>query len=394
MAKSAKTSVETLLEQRRAVVEFGRTALKSDSLDEILTTACRLCAGALETELSKVMALEDNGRNLRVIAGVGWDDGVVGEEVVPALEKSSEGFALSRGEPAISHDVNDENRFDYPEFLTRHGVKALVNVVIPGGEADPPYGLLQVDSREEREFHEDDIEFLQSYANIVGAAIERLKKNDALRRATAQKDRALRELQHRVKNNLAVLSSLVRARNRRAEHPAVKQETASFLGLIQSLSELHDQLTASSNIDEIEIGGFLSALCSTLGSFASDGDSRCKVHTEVESVIVDSGTAIPLGIIANEFITNSLKYAMTDNLCTVHLSVKRDTSHVTITLRDEGEGMGDALEERSEKATGSGLNFIEALVEQVGAEKTWSHDEGTKLQIRIPLSPKKVAAMF
>lgn len=391
MPKSSRTRAEDLLQQRKAVVEFGRTALKSDSLDEILTHACEICGQALGTELAKVMALEDEGRNLRVVAGVGWKDGVVGHEVVPALEHSSEGFALSHGEAAVSRNVATDDRFDYPEFLKQHDVRALVNVIIPGGDSHPPYGLLQVDSREEMSFNDQDIEFLQGYANILGAAIERLQKNEALERVNADKDRALRELQHRVMNNLAVLKSLVSARNRRAEHPVAKQETALFLGQIQSLAELHDQLSAASNIDEIEIGGFLANLCSTLGSFASEGDSLCRVTTETESVIVSSATAIPLGIIANEFLTNSLKYATQDNVCSVHLSVARGEDEVTISLSDEGDGLGDALDRQGDGDTGSGLSFINALIEQIGAESSWSSDGGTCLRIRIPQSRKKLS---
>lgn len=99
---------------------------------------------------------------MRVVAGVGWDDGVVGEEVVPAVERSSEGFALFLGRPAISSNT-EEDAFDYPTFRERHGVKAIVNVVIPGSDGALPFGLLQVDSREEREFARSDVEFLQDY---------------------------------------------------------------------------------------------------------------------------------------------------------------------------------------------------------------------------------------
>ena len=392
MASQINERVGALLEQRKAVIDFGRTALKSDSRDEILQRACELCRTALGTEFAKVMRVEENGRTLRVIAGVGWKDGVVGEEVVPALAGSSEGFALSLGRPAVTHNIDEEEQFDYPKFLERHDVKSLLNVIIPGGDENPPYGLLQVDSTQTLEFAQEDIEFLQSYANILGAAIERLDKSEALARANTEKDRAFHELQHRVGNYLTVLKSLVRTRNRRAEHPAIKQETALFLGQIESLSALHEQLTAASNIDEVDIGGLLSNLCSTIGSFASEGDAICKVVTRTETVIVDSGAAIPLGIITNEFMTNSLKHAMRDDLCTVHLTVASEHDHVFVEMRDEGQGLGDARTRMGDENTGSGLGFIDALVDQIGAEATWSDDGGARLQIRIPLSRMKVLA--
>ena len=137
------TEVETLLRQREASAWFGRQALRSNDLDAVLTEACRLTAEALGTDLSKIMQLEDCGRTLRVVAGVGWASGIIGEETVPAVATSSEGFALATGEPAVSEDVAEEDRFDYADFLKRHGVEAMVNVVIPGRRG----GLLTAFSR-------------------------------------------------------------------------------------------------------------------------------------------------------------------------------------------------------------------------------------------------------
>lgn len=383
MNSTTEPTTEMLLAQRRVIVDFGRKALQSDSLDEILTHACEYCRDALGTELAKVLRLENEGRELRVVAGVGWHDGVVGEEVVPALEKSSEGFALFHGKPAVSSNL-EEDDFNYPEFLERHGVKAIVNVIIPGGEDAPPYGLLQVDSREERDFSRSDIEFLQGYANIVGAAIERFAKSDALRAAVRERERALGELQHRVRNNLSVLQSLIRTRNSRSDHPAVRSETAMILGQIETLVQLHDLLSSSSDIDEIELGGFLSALCSQITSFGSDRTTTCELRTHIESVTVESRAAIPLGIIANEFITNSLKHAVKDNKCDIYLSVTDGEEAIEIELRDSGDGLGDALDHIRDKQSGSGLSYIEALIRQIGAERTWSSEDGTCLRIRLP----------
>jgi two-component sensor histidine kinase len=386
MTVPSQPTTDMLLEQRRLIVEFGRTALQSDCLDEILTRACEYCGDALGTELSKILKLENEGRDLRVVAGVGWDNGVVGEEVVPALERSSEGFALFHGIPAVSSNLEADS-FDYPAFLERHGVKAIVNVIIPGGKSAPPFGLLQVDSREEREFSGFDIEFLQGYANIVGAAIERFAKSDALRDAVQERERALGELQHRVRNNLSVLQSLIRTRAARSGHPAVRSETALILGQIETLVQLHDLLSSSSDIDEIELGGFLAALCSQIASFGSDRTTTCELRTRVESVVVQSRVAIPLGIIANEFITNSLKHAVRENRCDISLAVWHGDKGIEIELRDGGEGLGDALDHMGDTGVGSGLRYIEALIQQIGATRSWRSEGGACLRITMPKGP-------
>jgi PAS domain S-box-containing protein len=171
---------ESLLQQT-ILARFGELALKCDDLDEILTEACRLIGEALGTDLAKVMALQEDGKTLLVRAGVGWNPGVVGKETVQILDDTSEGHALKTGEPMISADIAKETRFHYPPFLKDHGVKAVANVVIIGAEDKPPFGILQIDSRQPREFDAADVAFLRSYANLVAAAVERLSGIQAMR---------------------------------------------------------------------------------------------------------------------------------------------------------------------------------------------------------------------
>jgi signal transduction histidine kinase/CheY-like chemotaxis protein len=164
-----------LLRQQTILAKFGELALKSDDLDAILTEACRLVEEALGTDLAKIVELQEDGHTLLVRAGVGWKPGVVGKVTIKAEDDTSEGMALKTGEPMISPDIAKETRFRYPPFLLEHGVRAVANVVIIGGKDRPPFGILQVDSREPRQFNDEDTVFLRSYANLVAAAVDRLR---------------------------------------------------------------------------------------------------------------------------------------------------------------------------------------------------------------------------
>ncbi len=124
------------------LAKFGNPALRSMELDEILTEACRLVGEAFQTDLAKVMRLRPDGKTLLVRAGVGWKPGIVGHMVVDSGAGSSEGHAISTGEPVTSDDIATESRFTYPDFLMDNGVRALVNVLIIGGDGKPPYGIL------------------------------------------------------------------------------------------------------------------------------------------------------------------------------------------------------------------------------------------------------------
>ncbi len=163
------------LRQQTVLARFGELALRSSDLDEILTEACRFVGEGLGTDLAKVVELQQDGQTLRVRAGVGWKPGVVGEVMLRAADGTSEGHAIKTGEPMVSPDVGSERRFSYPPFLTENGVRAIANVVIIGGQDRPPFGILQIDSREPRQFTDGDTSFLRSYANLIAAAVDRLR---------------------------------------------------------------------------------------------------------------------------------------------------------------------------------------------------------------------------
>jgi len=202
--EAAKDDYQEQLRQQTTLARFGELALKSDSLDEILTEACRLVGEALGTDLAKVIELQEDGRTLLVRAGVGWKPGVVGVATVTAADDSSEGLALKTGEPMTSADIATETRFRYAPFLVDNGVRAVANVCIIGAKDRPPFGILQVDSRDPRQFTESDTAFLRSYANLLAAAVDRVR---VIGEARAQEARRRIALEARVAERTGELTT-------------------------------------------------------------------------------------------------------------------------------------------------------------------------------------------
>ncbi|WP_083671553.1 PAS domain S-box protein [Roseomonas gilardii] len=165
--------LERMVRRQRLLAGFGEFALRSDSLDEVLTEACHLVGEALGTKRARLLEISQDGRYLLVRAGVGWQADIVGKLRLPMSEHSSETFSIKAGQPVISRDIHQEDRFEVPAFMKEAGVVALANVPVflPGGQ---PYGLLQVDDIRPRDFGEKDAEFLRTYAAILGPVIGRL----------------------------------------------------------------------------------------------------------------------------------------------------------------------------------------------------------------------------
>ncbi|WP_347269760.1 PAS domain S-box protein [Rhizorhabdus histidinilytica] len=173
-------SQDEFARRQRVLSEFGDFVLDHDDLDDILDEACRLIALALDADLAKVIEIDRGSDTGLVRAGVGWRADIVGRERVSLSDRSSEAFAIERTEPVITNDIMHEERFTFPSFLLDHGVVALVNVpiLLPGRI---PYGILQVDARIPRAFDQEDVEFLKTYAMVLGPVIDRLKTAAALK---------------------------------------------------------------------------------------------------------------------------------------------------------------------------------------------------------------------
>jgi PAS domain S-box-containing protein len=167
--------LEDMVKRQRILADFGEFALRNEDLDAVLAEACRLVHQALGADLAKVVEIDHGRQELLVRAGIGWQPGIVGVARLPMGERSSETYSVELAQPVVTRDLAAEKRFEFPEFLKQHDVVALVNVPIflPGGHA---YGLLQVDSRATRDFGPEDVEFLRTYATILGPVIDRLHK--------------------------------------------------------------------------------------------------------------------------------------------------------------------------------------------------------------------------
>ncbi|MBU8541538.1 sensor histidine kinase [Falsiroseomonas tokyonensis] len=377
-----RSNPEHLLAQQAALARFGEFALKSEDLDTILQEACRLVAEALGTSLAKVVALEEDGQTLTVRAGIGWKPGVVGG-LSTHLSTGSEGLALRSAESVVCQDLAKETRFAVPDFVKAHGCRACACVVIMGVDGRPPYGVLQVDSLRPHAFGEQDIAFLRSYANLLASAVGRLRANARLRRKADDNERLLRELQHRVKNNLQVIVAILDLQSRQLRAPESRAALRSVGRRVEALRLLHDKLHLSGEVDELDLGEYLAQLSASLLSFHEDGTARVQLALEVErGLLVSPDQAAPLGLAVNEFITNSLKHAFGEGLGRIGLTLQAAPAHrALLRLSDNGRGLP-----MPRPKTGTGMRMIESFGRQLGSAVHWTSDgTGTRLEMTIRL---------
>lgn len=386
MATPPERDQSEALIQQTALAQFGYFALQSDSLDDILQEACRLVCMGLKTDHSKVMELTEDGSSFLVRAGVHWKDGIIGSHIEPRTLLRSDGYTLSTGQPTLSSNLETEDRFDVPPFVKEHGVKAFVNVIIVGPRGKTPYGILEVDDDEPRDFRQSDIDFLKTYANLIAAAVERLRIEEELRKTIQIRERLLVELQHRIKNSLQMVTSLVTMKRRRAALPDTRIELQGIEFRIESLRVLYDKLYSAGEVDRVDLAPYLAELSGGLLRFHGEAVNKIKLRTELNSVVVPTDTAIPLGLIVNEFMTNSLKYAFPDGTGTIGIELTPLDGHARLTLWDDGAGFPPG-----EKPSGTGLGLINGLATQVEATVSWVAGKGARLELTLPKIPSTIS---
>jgi two-component sensor histidine kinase len=319
---------------------------------------------------------------LVVRAGVGWEEGVVGHATVGADLASPAGYALRTGKPVISNHLENEQRFRTPELLIKHGIRRAMNVILQGDGA--PFGVLEVDSRSEGEFGEHDVAFLQGAANILGMAIEQQQYQRKLQAALDRHQILLKEVNHRVKNSLHVVSGMLQLQASGVGDPVVSDRLQEASTRISAIGRAYERLAYNADYENIGLVSYLREVISDLETAVAP----CKVQLEApEEIQFAADRAILVALIINELVLNAGKYAYPDSACGsiwVRLVRADNDDHVLVSVRDEGIGLPAGFDPTTSKRLGSRL--IHALAKQLGAELTRPFTAvGTNFTLLFPL---------
>ena len=298
MADVDQSAADRLRMQRATLADFGLFAFECDDLDDLMHRACELVSQALGVDLVKVLEHQPEQHRMLVRSGVNWRPGVVGHVFLGDDDESPGGYALRSSEPVFSADVEAENRFRIPHVLRQHGVRSMVNVLIAGEER--PFGVLEVDSPQYRDFNEDEIACLRTYANLLAAAIERIRSQETLRRHADEQNILARELGHRVKNVLGLVQAL--ASQTSAEGRSGEEFQKAFMGRLRALSQAETLMfeAAGKTVDPRRLAE------AVLEPHRADRPEA--VVIEGEPAQLDARDGRMLGLALHELATNAAKH--------------------------------------------------------------------------------------
>ena len=375
-------TVEKLLRQQAALASFGSFAFRETDLLKILNEAARICAQSLGVPFCKVCRYRAAEHDLLIQAGCGWDLGVVGRVVSQADETSPQGRAYVTGEPVIIRNLAEANNLALPAFYPEHGIVSTVDVVIPGFDG-APYGVLEIDSPWQHLYDEHDINFLTGFANVLAEAVATATRVRELRALVEEKDLLAEELQHRVRNSLQMVSSMLSSYGRTAKDVEARKGIDLMVRRVTTLAQIFDSLLGVGLSQTIDMADYLGALCVRLPGLQEERDRKVELVCRAESFPLALDVVTAVGMAVAELVTNSYGHAFPDRDGTILVSLTRlpDGSSGSVTIQDDGVGFVAKAE-----TTRRGLGLVRRLMEQVDGLLEVRSGNGTRWTLTFPAS--------
>ncbi|TGK02160.1 PAS domain S-box protein [Leptospira selangorensis] len=219
------------------------------------------------------------------------------------------------------------------------------------------------------------------YMGIVRDVTERNFMTRTLEKSLKEKEAMLQEIHHRVKNNLQVISSLLGLQYENTEDPNLKRILQECENRVKSMGFVHAELYRSENFAAVDLENYFTTVSSNLIR-AYGGVPRIQLQLDLSSLEVSIERAIPLGLILNELLTNSLKYAFPeDRSGRIQVKIFKEDQNIVFSYSDDGVGF------KKENQNGSGtigIQLIEILSRQLKANSEFTSENGVVFRLRIP----------
>lgn len=237
-----------------------------------------------------------------------------------------------------------------------------------------------------------DIRFIQPFSIIISffstlvlllmVTWENLKQDAEIRSVLREKELLLAELNHRVKNNMNIVTSLLNLKKDTTDNKEVIEALDDCRFRVYSMALIHNQMYNNQGFEALDFKEYLSSLLKNIEHMMGN---VAKVKMETESVMIPIQKAVPCGLIVNELLTNAYKHAQkADKQLTIQVKVMQKDNRLWITIQDNGPGINEA--EDFNKSKSLGFELVRSLCEQIDGNFSFENNNGFLARIDLPLT--------
>lgn len=216
---------------------------------------------------------------------------------------------------------------------------------------------------------------------IVENITEHKQAEKKLRRQLLEKENLLKEVHHRVRNNIAAIGHFLMLESKNLQNPELRLILQDSITRVHNMRVLYEKLLLTDGYKEISVKSYLESLMDIIvKTYKTEKD--IKLETEIENFLLDVKILFPIGVIINELLTNIIKYAFVDRKSgLVHVILKKEENYITLVVQDNGIGLPDGFDLESSK--GFGMMLIKMFSEQLDGKLNFKNQNGLRVSLKI-----------
>ena len=298
--------------------------------------------------------------------------------------KSMTAYTIQYGKPLLAteefmNQLSEEGKID------DIGTMSKIWLGVPLKFEDKIIGLVVVQSYDDPDlYNETDLEILSFVSDEIALAIEHKKAEDQIINSLKEKEILLMEVHHRVKNNMQIISSLLKLQAGYVKDKQALELFKNSQNRVKSMSLIHEKIYRSKDLASVDFEDYVKSLSYNLFSTYGINTNKVKLELKVAKHSIDMNKAIPCGLIVNELLSNSLKHAFPkgrSGKIVVGLSINKN-DEFELTVEDNGIGMQKEID--LDKLDSLGLQLIDALTSQLKGKISFDSNNGMKTKLIFP----------
>jgi PAS domain S-box-containing protein len=290
-----------------------------------------------------------------------------------------------------SHNITAEDAMIHPDtkefkdsYLIPEGIQSMMDVPI-WLQGDMVGVLCHEQTRNMKKWTFEEQDFAASTSYIISLSLEATEREEAQKQivnSLEEKNVLLREIHHRVKNNMQIISSLLSLQSSNIEDQNMRDIFNESQNRVKSMSMIHEQLYQTDDLAKIDFKIYVNGLIKNLFQIFSPDWPRIRWVVDIDKVKLNLESAIPCGLIINELVSNSLKHAFKEG-SDGNIMIKMRKNGETITLIISDNGVGFPKDFNIEKTSTLGLKLVKTLVNQLEGEMVINAENGTTYEITL-----------
>jgi two-component sensor histidine kinase len=275
----------------------------------------------------------------------------------------------------VHHDLMKEGEVDLV------GADSKVWMGAPLKTHEGVTGVVVVQSyRDDAVYSKRDMELLAYISEHIAMAISRKRAEEQIKASLKEKDVLLKEIHHRVKNNMQIISSLIRLQSREIEDEKARRIFEISQNRIRSIALIHEALYQSGDLSQIDFSSYIRRLTTHLLTIYRPKGTALELNLDVEKILLDINKAIPCGLIINELVSNAMKHAFpVDRGGEIGVSLAEKDGVCTLIVKDNGKGFPEGVDFKSTDSLG--LQIVNDLVQQLEGDIRLEQNMGTAFVI-------------